>query len=158
MQAAPKKEKQESLRRNREKWTATLMDAGWTAFPSILLERQRALGLDAMDINIILHLARHWWRKDEPPYPSKRIIAQCMGITESTVQRRIADMEQEGLIKRKYRFDPIKGQRSNEYLFDGLIEAAIPLAKEAMEDRKQRGSRYKRKYTGLRVVEQTEED
>ena len=39
-----KKEKQERLRRNEEKWTPALMDAGWTVIPSIILERQQALG------------------------------------------------------------------------------------------------------------------
>lgn len=37
------------LRRNEEKWTAPLMDAGWTAIPSIILDKQHALGLDPVD-------------------------------------------------------------------------------------------------------------
>jgi hypothetical protein len=49
------------LRRNEEKWTAPLMDAGWTAIPSIILDKQHALGLDPVDVNILLQLAKHWW-------------------------------------------------------------------------------------------------
>jgi hypothetical protein len=51
-----KSEQTERLRRNEEKWTPTLMNAGWTVIPSILLEKQAALGLDAIDVNILLHL------------------------------------------------------------------------------------------------------
>jgi len=135
MVAVQKVNKRENLRRNEEKWTVTLMDAGWTAIPSILLEKQHAFGLDAIDINIILHLARHWWRKDNPPYPSKKTIAECMGIDISTVRRRIATMEKKGLVRRIYRNDPRYGQQTNAYKFDGLIEKATPYAQESIDER-----------------------
>ena len=135
MVALQKVNKRENLRRNEDKWTAILMDAGWTALPSIILEKQHAFGLDAIDINIILHLARHWWRKDNPPYPSKKTIAQCMGVDISTVRRRIARMEKEGFVKRIFRTDPRYGQQTNMYLFNGLIEKATPYAQESIEER-----------------------
>lgn len=132
-------EEQKRLRRNEEKWTPTLMAAGWIVIPSVILERQQALGLDAIDINIILHLVRHWWFSDRPPYPSKKTIAQCMDIDESTVRRRIAAMEKEGIIQRKPRFDPnYGGQKSNEYHFDGLINEAKPFAEEWIKEQKKR--------------------
>lgn len=133
-----KSEERERLRRNEKKWTATLMAAGWTVIPTVIIERQQALGLDAVDINIILHLIRHWWDSERPPYPTKKTIAECMGIDESTVRRRIAAMEKEGIIKRKARFDPKYGQQANEYHFDGLIEGAKPFAEEKIREKKQR--------------------
>lgn len=151
-----KKEKQERLRRNEEKWTPALMDAGWTVIPSIILERQQALGLDPVDVNILLQLARYWWFKENPPHPSKRAIAECIGKSESTVQKRIAAMERDGLLQRVPRFDPKYGQRSNEYHFDGLIKEAKPFAEEAIEERKKRqkenADRRTRKLPKLRVV------
>ncbi len=135
--ALTKTEKQE-LRRNEEKWTPTLMAAGWTVIPSVILDRQRALGLDAVDVNIIMHLLRHWWYPNKPPFPTKRTIATCMGIHESTVRRRIAAMEKDGLIQRKPSFDPKYGQRGNEYHFDGLIQAVKPYAEEWLRDREGR--------------------
>ena len=133
-----KTEEQERLRRNEKKWTVTLMAAGWTVIPTVVLERQRALRLDSVDINILLHLARHWWYSDQPPYPTKKTIAECMGIDESTVRRRIAALEKKGIIMRKPRFDPKYGQRANEYHFDGLIERATPFAEEKIREKKQR--------------------
>jgi DNA-binding transcriptional regulator YhcF (GntR family) len=150
------KSRQESLRRNERKWTATLMDAGWTVLPSIILERQQALGLDAVDVNILLHLARHWWHADSLPHPSKRTVAECMNIDVSTVRRRIAALEASGFIRRKPRFDPKYGQTSNEYDFTGLIEAATPYALEVLEERKERqkehAARRTRKRPILRVI------
>jgi DNA-binding Lrp family transcriptional regulator len=129
----------ESLKRNEEKWSPALMEAGWTVIPSIILEKQQALGLDAVDVNILLQLARHWWFSDRLPYPSKAAIAECMNLDPSTVRRHIARMERDGFIRREYRYSQKKGgQDTNLYHFTGLIKAATPFAKEALATREQR--------------------
>src|SRR5260370_9510672 len=134
-----KAENAERLRRNEEKWTRTLMDAGWTVLPSIILEKQRALGLDAVDVNIVLQLARHWWYSDNAPHPSKSTIAQCIGVDRSTVRRHIARMEAAGFIKRQPRFDSkYGGQQTNVYHFNGLIKEATPFAQESISTREER--------------------
>jgi DNA-binding transcriptional regulator YhcF (GntR family) len=146
--------KQIELRRNERKWTRPLMEAGWTAWPSILLERQRELGLDALDVNILLQLAKHWWEADNPPYPSKRSIAAAIGVDPRTVQRRIERMEKVGLVRRRERRDPHGGTKTNAYLFDGLIQRATPYAREKLreiEDRR-RAKRMPRR-RGLRLVD-----
>lgn len=156
MSAITKKEAQERLRRNSEKWSEPLMDAGYTVIPSVLLERQQALGLDAIDMNILLQLARHWWYAENPPHPGKKAIAECIGVSESTVRKRIARMESDGLIARRARFDPKYGQQANEYLFTGLIEAATPFAQEEIARREARKAdsveRRRRKRPRLEVV------
>ena len=53
-----KAEQAARLKRNEEKWSPALMEPGWTVIPSIILEKQHALGLDAIDVNILMHLAR----------------------------------------------------------------------------------------------------
>ena len=63
----------DALNRNERKWGRQLMKAGWVAFPTTILEKQRALGLDALDINIILQIAKHWWETENPPFPSKGV-------------------------------------------------------------------------------------
>jgi DNA-binding transcriptional ArsR family regulator len=125
------------------------MKAGWTVLPSIILEKQHALGLDAVDINILLQLAYHWWFHDNPPHLSKATIATRIQVHPSTVRRHIARMEKDELIKREKRFKDHGGQSSNFYRFDGLIKSAIPHAREVnatCEQRKQEDiSRGKRK-------------
>jgi DNA-binding transcriptional regulator YhcF (GntR family) len=106
--------------------------------PNVILERQRALGLDSVDVNILLHLVRHWWYAGELPFPSKKTIADCTGIHPRTVQRHIAAMERDGLVRRIKRSDTKRGQQSNYYDLKGLIQAATPYALEAIEVRKQR--------------------
>lgn len=139
LKAKAKAEQTERLKRNEEKWSSTLMKAGWTVFPSIILEKQEAFGLDPIDVNILMQLARHWWYSDNPPHPSKATIARCIGKDRSTVRRHIARMESEGLIKRVERFTEKKsgGQDANAYLFDGLIEKARPHAEEFIRLREQ---------------------
>jgi hypothetical protein len=149
-------ESAEALSRTEKKWTRALMAAGWTTFPSVILDRQKALGLDAIDINILLHLAKYWWEADSPPFPSKRTIADCIGIDPRTVQRRIAAMESVGFIERKKRKGASGGTGTNAYLFTGLIEKATPFAKEATEARqlrtKEKEARRNRKRPALHQV------
>src|SRR5215469_16925844 len=108
----------EERKRNEQKWSRTLMEAGWTVLPSIILEKQAAFGLDAIDVNILMHLARHWWYPGNPPHPSKALIAKCIGVDRSTIRRHIARMEAEGFIERKARFNRrLGGQETNTYHF-----------------------------------------
>jgi DNA-binding transcriptional regulator YhcF (GntR family) len=144
------------LSRTEKKWTPALMAAGWTSFPSVILDRQKALGLDPIDINILLQLAKHWWEADSPPFPSKRTIADCIGVDRRTVQRHLAEMEKSGYIERRRRRGPNGSSGTNAYLFTGLIEKATPFAKEAVEAReervRQKEARRRRKRVLLRPV------
>ena len=126
------------LRINEQKWSKPLMDAGWTAMPTVIFERQQALGLDPLDVNILLHLASYWWTHDNKPHPSKVTIAKAIGVDPRTVQRHIADMEHDGLIYREERRIKGRGSKTNVYHFDGLIKEALPYAKEKLEARKKR--------------------
>lgn len=160
--AVTKTEQKDRLKRNEEKWSSALMEAGWTVLPSIILEKQHALGLDAVDVNILMQLARYWWYSDNPPHPSKATIAQCIGVSPSTIRRHIARLEADGLIRREARYNKkFGGQETNTYHFDGLIKAAIPHAQEFLQLReKQRtedAARRNRKKPRL-VVDNTAKD
>jgi predicted transcriptional regulator len=151
------------LRANEEKWGVTLVDAGWTLIPSTILERQQALGLDPVDLNILLQLARYWWQAGNPPRPAINTIALCVGRSQSSVQRRLKKMERDGLIEIEHRFDERHGgQTSSNYYFRGLIKAASPYAEETLEDRQRnreeaaakrfRKAPRKKRTTDLKVV------
>ena len=82
----------EQLRVNEKKWTKPLMDAGWSVLPNIIIEKQAALGLHPLDMNIILHLVQYWWVADNLPHqywwvadnlphPSVATIAEAIGVT-----------------------------------------------------------------------------
>lgn len=132
-----KKKVQENFTVNSKKWTPTLMEAGWTVLPSVIIDKQTELGLDPVDINIILHLAKYWWSEEKLPYPSKSTMAKKMGRSPSTIQKHIAKLEKANLIKRIERYHRShKGQLSNQHSLDGLIEAATPYAEEAIKLKK----------------------
>lgn len=123
----------DGLKVNEIKWTKTLIEAGWTVVPNVFLERQKALGLDPVDINILMHLFSYWWEPSSKPHPSKKTIASAMNIDPRTVQRHIARLEKAGLIKREQRRISKVGSKPNVYHFDGLIKEAKPYAEEMIE-------------------------
>lgn len=143
------------LTRNDEKWTSALMAEGWTAVPSVLLVYQLELGLDPLDLNILLQIAKHWWEAGNLPHPSKQQIAKAMNVAPRTVQRHLTNMEKVGLIERIDRFDQRGGRRTNGYRFAGLIAKAAEYAKEMHEERLERiaaKAKRQKRTPGLRVV------
>lgn len=137
MAAQEKDDGAKQLRVNEKKWSPELMSTGWTAIPSVIIERQQALGLDEVDITILLHLSTYWWTAESKPHPAKTTIAKAMGRDPRTIQRRIAAMERDGLIQRIERRESgqgSKGSKSNIYDFSGLIEAAKPYALEKAQE------------------------
>ena len=126
-----------SLKANEEKWGKENIKAGWTLVPNVLLVHQASLGLTAMDVNIILQISRYWWDAKTHPYPSKKTLADSIGVTPRTIQKRIADMEKAGFIERIERRDE-KGSKSNIYKLTPLNKILKPFSVNINEDRKQR--------------------
>jgi DNA-binding MarR family transcriptional regulator len=143
------KENMEKIRALAKKWGNRTVRFGWTAIPNLLLERQQALKLDAVDLNILLVLMKHWWEEDRLPYPSKRKIAETIGRDGSTVQKHIRKMEEAGLLERKVRkYSATGSQTSNEYDLKGLITALDKLSEAEMKERTSRKEEDARKRRG----------
>lgn len=122
------------MQRLKQRWTAPLIDAGYTALPNAILLRQQALGLDSIDLNIIMQIASYWWSRDKLPFPSKERIAKAIGIDKSTVRKRLAGLEKGNLIRRIHRPGKYGGNDSNAYDLDPLIKAATPYALEMIQE------------------------
>lgn len=116
-------------------WGADLIDAGWVAIPSTILEKQHALGMTPTEFNVFVQIARFWWTADNLPHPSKATIAKAMNMDPRTVQRVITALEKLKLVKRHERRTGPKGSMSTRYDFSGLIEKATPFAQEALAER-----------------------
>ena len=149
-----------NLHSNEKKWTKPLMEAGWSAVPSILIEKQEALGLDPVDMNIILHLVKYWWYDDNLPHPSVETIATAIGRTPRTVQRRITAMQELGFMERTERRKSHNGSDTNLYSFNGLIKKLQPYAQEKIEEKKaaQAASAERVKRKKPKLVVNNEED
>ena len=111
---------------NEVKWTKQLLQSGWSALPNIIIEKQAELGLDPIDMNIVIHLL-HWWTSaDELPSPTVEMIANEIGVSARTVQKHIGDLQASGLITRVERRNTRSGSAANLYSLDGLIRATMP--------------------------------
>ena len=138
--ADQKKEAQlrKELRTNEKKWSKELMAPGFTVIPNVIVTRMQALGLDAMDLAIIVYLSTYWWTPEGLPRPSKKTMATALGCDPSTIRKRIQKLEAGGLLQRIERREGSSGSKPNEYSFSGLIAAATPFAKEEVQEREEK--------------------
>lgn len=113
-----KKEK----RRAEDKWSAQVIKLGYTPLPSLLLRGQAKLKLNPVQLNVLIQIIEHWWDADRDPFPSKDTIATRIGMSPRQVQRVLTQLEKAGMLKRKKRYLGHKGQTSNAYALDGLVE------------------------------------
>jgi len=113
------------------KFGEDVMRAGFTGVPNVILQNQKALDLSYLDMILIIHLLRYWWDPAGLPWPSKARLAADVGADVSTVRKRIARMEDLGLVKRVPRKRSQGGDDTNIYDLTGLVERAKQLAAEA---------------------------
>lgn len=119
-----------------ERWGKNVIKAGYTVVPSIILRAQARLHINAVELAVLLHLLDHWWDNAEMPFPSKKRVADRLGVSAKTVQRAIAALETEGLVRRVKRSNGNGGQASNLYDLTPLIERIRPIAEEDLEAKK----------------------
>ncbi len=121
------------------KWGKDMMEARFTIVPNVLLERMYALGLDSTDLVVLLHLIKHWWKKENLPYPGINGIAKMMNVHRRTVQRRLHKLtKQLKLVTAHERRSRYGDNETNLYSFEGLIAEATKLSKEMVQERERR--------------------
>lgn len=133
----PKQPAQETLKILDQKWGKETMEANYTVLPSALLRGQARLGINATELAVLVHLIDHWWKADEMPWPSKRTLAERLRVGEKTIQRAIAHLEEEGLMKRNPRFNKTGARTSNEYDLKPLVERLKPIAQDQVHAAKE---------------------
>jgi biotin operon repressor len=120
-------------RASAEKWGQTVMDLGFCLVPSLLLRAQRRLNLSPTQLAVLLQLCDFWWDKERKPFPSKETLSQRLSLSERQIQRYIAELEQEGLVRRIERRASNGGKLSNTYDLNGLVKKLQALAPEFRE-------------------------
>ena len=108
--------------------------AGWQPLPDVLLFHQKDLKLKSEDLNVLLNLMAHYYRKEEMPFIRPNVIAKRMGVSMRSVQRSITRLRQQGHIDR-YRHP--KHKRIVHDLTP-LIERLRPFAEMRLADRERR--------------------
>jgi DNA-binding transcriptional ArsR family regulator len=98
----------------RQKWGSSL-DTGWTVIPSVLIRGLPRLHIGAGELAVLICLIDYWWAPDDPPWPSKKALAERLGVSQKTIQRHLAVLQEEGLIASQSRHRAGGGQTSNRY-------------------------------------------
>lgn len=83
-----------------EKWGESLRQ-GFVVVPWVLMRRQKELGLDAVELVVLLHLVASWWDPNSAPYPSTNTIAERMDVSMRTVQRCLKALQDKGLLTKQ---------------------------------------------------------
>jgi hypothetical protein len=119
-------------------WGKAIMRHGYTAVPSILIRAQSRLGINTTQMNIILQLLDYWIEPARKPFPTKRDIANRIGVTDKTVQINIRALEMAGLISREMRKTAAGDWNSNIYHLDQLIERVRKLEPDFQKEKEER--------------------
>jgi len=119
-------------------WGKSILKHGYTAVPSILIKAQKRIGINSTQMNIIIQLLDYWIEPTRKPFPTKKAIAERIGITPKTVQINIRALEQAGLIRREMRKTASGDWNSNIYHLDGLIQRVQALEPDFAEAKKKR--------------------
>lgn len=119
-------------------WGKAVYSHGYAGIPSILIQAQRRLGINPTQMNIIIQLLDYWFEPSRKPFPSKKDLAERIGVTPKTIQNNIRELEQAGLIKRQIRKTSAGDYNSNIYHLDGLVERVQKLEPEFAEEKRKR--------------------
>lgn len=126
----------EATKRSLEKrWSKEVLEPGFTFVPSVILRAQARLHIDAVELTVLLHLIDHWWDDNTMPFPSKKRLAERLGVSDKTIQRAMKRLEDEGLIRREPRSHASGGQASNRYDLSPLVERLKPIAEDMTKAR-----------------------
>ena len=86
------------------KWGKAVAERGFAQLPNYLLYINQFLDKDhrlsPVELLVLYQLVASWWRTEEMPFPSMRILASRCGVSERQVQRAINELSRMGLITR----------------------------------------------------------
>jgi predicted transcriptional regulator len=119
-------------------WGKAVYGHGYAGIPSILLKAQRRIGISPLQMNIVIQLLDYWHEPTRRPFPTKRDLANRIGVAEKTIQNNVRELEKAGLISRESRKTAAGDYASNIYHLDGLIAKVKALEPEFTAERQKR--------------------
>lgn len=128
-------EKQSEGKLAAEKKWGHALDAGFQLLPNVLLLEMRTLKLQPLDVLIILNITLHWWEASSLPYPKPLSIAERLGVSTRTIERRLQALEKRGFIRRL----PVESSRWGRSVrridMSGFVQELAKLAPETLNKR-----------------------
>ncbi|WP_110685776.1 helix-turn-helix domain-containing protein [Salinicola aestuarinus] len=141
--------------KHEDKWGKPIVALGWTAIPNILIQRQQTLGLTPTHLNILVQLLMYWWDDSNPPHPTKRRLAESMGVSESTVQRGLREMERAGFLRRIIRKQEKDRNLSNQYDLSPLRRLLEPQAEEELKENQKHNDGKRRRQSTVNKIKKS---
>ena len=132
-----------TVRANEAKWGALWQP--WVGIPTALIDAQADLSLKPLDLVILLHLVRRWWKVKGLPYPSKKAMAEAVGVDPATIQRSLRRMRRLNLITRQPRRNDDGGYASSAYDLTNLVAALTAWSAKQAEEKVKRKGKGRRK-------------
>lgn len=133
-----KKATEKRLSSTQRIWGQKVLSHGYAGVPSLLIRNQKRLGLSTTQMCMVIQLLDYWFDKSRPPFPTKKQLADRIGINHKTVQKNMRELEQIGYIQREQQTTSSGDFGSNIYHLDGLVEKIKSLEPEfakAREDK-----------------------
>lgn len=123
---------QSGISRTKEKWGASVVNAGFTILPNHLLALNQYLDVEKRvtptEMFVLLQVLIAWWSADRLPYPSKASMAARTALSTRQVQRALAALEDKGFLTRTARYQSGRGRTTNMYDPKGLVDAIAAFA------------------------------
>lgn len=116
-------------------WGKPVTAHGYAGVPSILIRAQGRLGLSPFQFSLVVQLLEYWHEPGRKPFPSKRDLAERMGVSQKAIQINMAQLEKAKLIQREKRRTAAGDWDSNIYHLDGLVKRVQALEPDFAKER-----------------------
>ena len=78
-----------------------------TIVPALLLEKQRELKIEPIELAVLIQLMSFWWKADALPWPSKKRLGERLGMDPSNVRRHVTRLCEKGIIEPTFVDSPL---------------------------------------------------
>ena len=119
-------------------WGKRIQKHGYAAIPVIMVRSQHRLGVNPTQFCILIQLLEYWRTRARAPFPTKQQLADRIGVSQSTIQQNMRELEKAGLVKRVKHKTASGDWGANTYLLDGLVARLEALEPEFDEEKTKR--------------------
>lgn len=119
-------------------WGKRVKGHGYCGVPAIMICSQHRLGVNPTQFCILLQLLEYWRSPERAPFPTKRQLADRMGVKQSTIKSNMAALEKAGLIWREQHKTSAGDWGANTYHLEGLVNRIQKLEPEFAEEKRKR--------------------
>jgi DNA-binding transcriptional MocR family regulator len=103
-----------------------------------MVRAQHRLGVNPTQFCILIQLLEHWRTRERAPFPTKQQLADRIGVSQSTIQQNMQQLEKAGLVKRVKHKTASGDWGANTYHLDGLVARLEAIEPEFEEEKEQR--------------------